>query len=275
LKASSREDFEYATPMSQAPRPRAPSSANHSQFAQEVVQDLGVDSTQASAAMSVIDKVTMITDEQLAQLDPATRKQIMQIRRELGIASTAAPTNASSSTRRSTSGPAATTTRRGDNIQHLPPQGVRNMQYYAPPQQPILKRSSSAPRQRSISSGSASMLSQHATTGAHSGRSTPTSAHSLSHSQSQRGPQGNNNRGGGGDRYDYNPHQPDMSMNNNSFTPYAAPPPRRSGNNYPQQVGDRYYDESPRQYQQQQRQFQPYNQYDDDEDDNFSQLDLL
>lgn len=83
------------------PRPR-PTSANSrassrggeslgsrksapSAFAQEVVQDLGVEGKQAAVAMSVIDKVSQITPEQLNMLDPATRAQILQIRKDLKL----------------------------------------------------------------------------------------------------------------------------------------------------------------------------------------------
>jgi hypothetical protein len=50
---------------------------NHSQFAKSIVSDLGVEGHQALAAMSVIDRVTNITDDQLRKLDPETREQVM------------------------------------------------------------------------------------------------------------------------------------------------------------------------------------------------------
>jgi len=56
-----------------------------SAFAQEIVKTLGVQGTQAMAAMSVIDRVSQITPEQLDKLDPQTREEILQIRKELGI----------------------------------------------------------------------------------------------------------------------------------------------------------------------------------------------
>jgi hypothetical protein len=56
-----------------------------SSFAQEVVKSLGVQGEQAIAAMSVIDRVSSITPEQLAALDEETRQQILQIRKDLGI----------------------------------------------------------------------------------------------------------------------------------------------------------------------------------------------
>jgi len=56
-------------------------------FAKEVVHSLGLgsDAKQAEAAMSIIDKVSQITDKQLSQLDPETRSQILAIRRDLKI----------------------------------------------------------------------------------------------------------------------------------------------------------------------------------------------
>jgi hypothetical protein len=56
-----------------------------SMFAQEVVQGLGVEGTQAVQAMSVIDKVAKISTEQLRVMDVDTRTQILQIRKELGL----------------------------------------------------------------------------------------------------------------------------------------------------------------------------------------------
>lgn len=60
----------------------------HSRFAKTVVEELGVNKKEASAAMSVIDKVSKITEEQLSMLDPVTRQQIFQIRADLGINNT-------------------------------------------------------------------------------------------------------------------------------------------------------------------------------------------
>jgi hypothetical protein len=57
-----------------------------SDFAKTLVKKLDInDKQQSVAAMSVIDKVSQITDEQLALLDETTRKQILSIRSELGI----------------------------------------------------------------------------------------------------------------------------------------------------------------------------------------------
>jgi hypothetical protein len=50
--------------------------SNHSHFAKSVVSGLGVQGDQAIAAMSVIDRVSNITDEQLRKLDPDTRAQV-------------------------------------------------------------------------------------------------------------------------------------------------------------------------------------------------------
>jgi hypothetical protein len=52
---------------------------NHSQFAKSIVSDLGVEGHQAIAAMSVIDRVSNITEEQLRKLDPETREQVTQL----------------------------------------------------------------------------------------------------------------------------------------------------------------------------------------------------
>ncbi len=57
----------------------------HSKYARMVVQDLDVAGPQAAAVMSVVDQVSQITDAQLRELDPETRQQILQIRRELGL----------------------------------------------------------------------------------------------------------------------------------------------------------------------------------------------
>jgi hypothetical protein len=56
-----------------------------SHLARSIVQDLGVEGQAAVAAMQVIDRVSQITPAQLDQLDPSTRAQILQIRRDLGI----------------------------------------------------------------------------------------------------------------------------------------------------------------------------------------------
>lgn len=69
---------------------RAHSSSHRSQpseFAQEVVLGLGLPrgDRQTEVAMSVIDRVSQITDEQLSQLDADTRQQIIAIRKDLKI----------------------------------------------------------------------------------------------------------------------------------------------------------------------------------------------
>lgn len=63
-----------------AKKQRAPSV-----FAQEVAKGLGVEGSQAMTAMTVIDQISQITPEQLAQLDVQTREEILSIRRELGL----------------------------------------------------------------------------------------------------------------------------------------------------------------------------------------------
>ncbi len=287
----SREDFDHptSTPIPSVSKQRASSAAPHSQFAQEVIQDLGVDSSQASAAMSVIDKVTMITDEQLAQLDSATRAQILQIRRELGIASASAgassSSNANSGTvRRATPGPASVP-KRGDNHSHLPPPGVRNMQYYAQSAQSVPKRANSAPRQRSLSGGSASLLSQQSQ-GSPSmapgynqngvqqrsdsnsrGRASPSPM--LDHNMQNNGMYGNNNNNSNS----YGIHTPQQLAD--VFSPYAAPHSgndSRNGNH--SSASNRHFDAfSPPQQRQHQYNHQQY--YNEEEDDNFSQLDML
>ena len=60
-------------------------SRTHSSFAQEVAVSLNVESKEASVAMEVVDVVSNITLEQLRQLSPGTRAQILDIRRDLGL----------------------------------------------------------------------------------------------------------------------------------------------------------------------------------------------
>lgn len=68
-----------------AQAPPAPAPAP-SQFAHAVVKELGIrETSQAKVAMSVVDRVAKFTPEQLQMLDPETREQILQVRRELGI----------------------------------------------------------------------------------------------------------------------------------------------------------------------------------------------
>ena len=57
----------------------------HSSFAQEVASGLNVENKEASIAMEVVDVVSNITLEQLRQLSPGTRAQILDIRRDLGL----------------------------------------------------------------------------------------------------------------------------------------------------------------------------------------------
>jgi hypothetical protein len=65
--------------------PLANPAAAPSQFAQEIVRNLGVQGAQAMSVMSVIDRVKDISPEQLTLLDEETRNQIVQIRKDLGI----------------------------------------------------------------------------------------------------------------------------------------------------------------------------------------------
>ena len=64
------------------PPPTLPSSTN---FAQNVVQGLGVIGEEAQAAVTVIERVSQMSNTDLARLDAETRQQVMQIRLELGI----------------------------------------------------------------------------------------------------------------------------------------------------------------------------------------------
>lgn len=255
-----------------------------SQFAQGVVQDLGVDSSQAEAAMSVIDKVSQITNAQLAQLDPDTRQQILQIRRELGLSGAGGASTARGSGKRSSSG--------GANALNFPSQGVRNAQYYpqtAPKNMPgnMPKRANSAPRQR-ISSSSASLLSQQPAQ-----YQNPATYSSGPHSTNfanfqQHAPRSSSGRDRERERETaaFSPYaNPAQNLSNQwDLSPLTTassgryPPSHNSGASngtaqYQQRhqgggVGDRYssYD--------QQQQGTGY--YDpDDDDDNFSQLDML
>ena len=56
-----------------------------STFAKNIVQDLGVGSGDAPAAMNVIDRVSSMTPSQLSMLDAGTQKQVMHIREKLGL----------------------------------------------------------------------------------------------------------------------------------------------------------------------------------------------
>lgn len=58
-----------------------------SSFARDVVQELGVEDEQAEVAMSVVDKISAMTAEQIDKLDYETRQQILQIRKDLGLTS--------------------------------------------------------------------------------------------------------------------------------------------------------------------------------------------
>lgn len=65
--------------------------AQKSSFAKKIVANLGVDKEQERAAMEVITRVTNITPSQLAKLDEATRQQVLDMRRQLGVYGTSAP----------------------------------------------------------------------------------------------------------------------------------------------------------------------------------------
>lgn len=65
-----------ATVGSIPPQVSSRAKLDHSQFAKSVVSDLGVEGHQAIAAMSVIDRVTNITEDQLRKLDSETRAQV-------------------------------------------------------------------------------------------------------------------------------------------------------------------------------------------------------
>jgi hypothetical protein len=69
---------------------RAPPTP-HSTFAKTVVEDLGVNTHEAPAAMSVIDRVSVMTPAQLNLLDDATRRQVLQIREKLGLSTKSQP----------------------------------------------------------------------------------------------------------------------------------------------------------------------------------------
>ena len=56
--------------------PHVSSSVQHSEFAQGVVSGLGVQGHQAIAAMSVIDRVSSMTEEQIRRMDPETQAQV-------------------------------------------------------------------------------------------------------------------------------------------------------------------------------------------------------
>jgi hypothetical protein len=66
-----------ATVGSIPPHVSSRATLNHSQFAKSIVSDLGVEGHQAIAAMSVIDRVSNITEDQLRKLDPETREQVI------------------------------------------------------------------------------------------------------------------------------------------------------------------------------------------------------
>jgi hypothetical protein len=112
-------------------------SSAPSAFAEEVVRSLGVEEQQAAAAMSIVDQVSRITPEQLRLLDPETRAQILQIRKDLKL--DPGPLGNSGGNRFPDPSPSV----RGDNLS------------------PNRKRSLSTPRTR-LSASSASTLSQYA-----------------------------------------------------------------------------------------------------------------
>ena len=71
------------TPATAMPSPEV----NGSGFAKKVVSDLGVKGDDANAAAAIIDRVAQITPAQLEALDPATRAQILRVRRDLKLES--------------------------------------------------------------------------------------------------------------------------------------------------------------------------------------------
>lgn len=66
-----------ATVGSIPPQVSSKAKKDHSQLAKTIVSDLGVEGHQAIAAMSVIDRVTNITEDQLRKLDAETRAQVL------------------------------------------------------------------------------------------------------------------------------------------------------------------------------------------------------
>lgn len=62
-----------------------------STFARQVVASLDVGSAEEAAALEVIDRVSRMTPEQLARLDPTTRAEVLEMRRQLGIHAKNAP----------------------------------------------------------------------------------------------------------------------------------------------------------------------------------------
>ena len=67
----------------------APTYPKPSPFAQEVADSLGLSSEKDRQTISLIDKVSRITEQQLSELDAETRAQILEIRRDLKIDGTA------------------------------------------------------------------------------------------------------------------------------------------------------------------------------------------
>ena len=60
-------------------------ASNHSNFAQSVVTELGVQGEDAQAAAAIIDRVSKITAEQLALMDTQTRAQVLRVRHDLKL----------------------------------------------------------------------------------------------------------------------------------------------------------------------------------------------
>jgi len=124
-----------ATPVrSNSSQKRAPSSfVPPADFAKSVAKGLGLEGEQAEAAIAVIDRVMMISEEQLQKLDAATRAQIMQVRKDLGIdkALAARSTSTSIPPPRSASAPRLRSTQQQPQPSAVPSK-------FAPPPSPSL-----------------------------------------------------------------------------------------------------------------------------------------
>jgi len=56
-----------------------------SRFAQNLAQDLGVDGQDATATISIIDQLSLLTDAEINAMDPELKVQILELRRQLGM----------------------------------------------------------------------------------------------------------------------------------------------------------------------------------------------
>ncbi len=74
-----------STPAVGMPGVVASPAVKGSGFAKKVVSNLGVKGDDANTAAAIIDRVAQITPAQLEALDPATRAQVMRVRRELKL----------------------------------------------------------------------------------------------------------------------------------------------------------------------------------------------